>query len=182
VVDETQQGTRQRLVADAFAVFARHGYRVPIRRLATELGVTTGAIYHHFGSKEGLFLAVLRSTVEADAAEFPAVPPELGVRERVRLLMAAVESREQFLLRRALLLEEYVRRRENGLPEELVTGMTEYAAAVSKFLGSDDPDVGRFVLSLISGVLRRRHLDEGNTRWDRMGAILEDALVGRLGG
>lgn len=182
MVEEVALGTGERLVNDASAVFARHGYRVPIRRLASELGVTTGAIYHHFGSKEGLFLEVLRSTVQADTSEFPTLPNDVGVRERIRMLLVYVEAREADLTRRFLVLHEYLRRRDtDGLPDELVAGLNDYAAAVSRYLGSDDVEVGRFVLSLVNGVLWRRHLDGGHTRWDRMGPMLEQSVVALLG-
>jgi AcrR family transcriptional regulator len=41
-------------------LFATHGYAaVGLERVAVAAGVTRGAVYHHFGSKEGLFAAVL---------------------------------------------------------------------------------------------------------------------------
>lgn len=41
--------------------FARTGYAATsVERIAHEAGLTKGAVYYHFGSKEGLFEAVLR--------------------------------------------------------------------------------------------------------------------------
>jgi AcrR family transcriptional regulator len=51
--------TRAALLAIARKHFARGGYaRAEIAGIAAEAGVTTGAIYHHFSSKKGLFQAV----------------------------------------------------------------------------------------------------------------------------
>jgi AcrR family transcriptional regulator len=41
--------------------FSRHGYlNTSVDRIAAEANLTKGAVYYHFGSKEGLFEAVLR--------------------------------------------------------------------------------------------------------------------------
>jgi AcrR family transcriptional regulator len=51
--------TRAALMRTARRHFAREGYSgAEVTRIATEARVTTGAIYHHFSSKKGLFQAV----------------------------------------------------------------------------------------------------------------------------
>ncbi len=53
-----------RLALGALAAFGRHGYAgVGVGELAAAAGVTTGSLYHHFGSKLGLY-AVVRTDVE----------------------------------------------------------------------------------------------------------------------
>ncbi len=52
--------TTARLIEIARAHFARDGYaHAATEAIVHEAGVTRGALYHHFGSKEGLFRAVL---------------------------------------------------------------------------------------------------------------------------
>lgn len=56
--------SRGRLAIEALAAFGRHGYEgVGVGELAAAAGVTTGSLYHHFGSKLGLY-AVVREEVE----------------------------------------------------------------------------------------------------------------------
>jgi AcrR family transcriptional regulator len=53
------EARRQRILAGARACFARHGYEgATVRRLEEEIGLSRGAIFHHFRDKESLFLAV----------------------------------------------------------------------------------------------------------------------------
>jgi hypothetical protein len=53
--DRRPQLTRQRVVAEALAVIAQDGAQaVTMRRLAAQLGVVPGALYHHVGNKEQL--------------------------------------------------------------------------------------------------------------------------------
>ncbi len=60
-VPETTTG---RLVLAALELFGAHGYApVGVADLASHAGVSTGSLYHHFGSKEGLYHLV-RTDVE----------------------------------------------------------------------------------------------------------------------
>jgi AcrR family transcriptional regulator len=53
-----------RLVETALAEFGRRGYEdVGVTELATAAGVTSGSLYHHFGSKSGLY-DLVRGDVE----------------------------------------------------------------------------------------------------------------------
>ncbi|TFD29107.1 TetR/AcrR family transcriptional regulator [Cryobacterium sp. TMT2-23] len=52
--------TRERLLAAAMPAFATEGFRATtIRGLATAVGITPGAVYAHFDSKEGILSAAL---------------------------------------------------------------------------------------------------------------------------
>lgn len=58
--------TKAALVSAGRGLFAQHGYAgVSAEEVAAAAGVTTGAVYHQFGSKRALFLAVFEA-VEAD--------------------------------------------------------------------------------------------------------------------
>ena len=79
---KTQSEALARSLRDAATRrFAQDGYAaVALDDLAAEVGATRGAVYHHFGSKEGLFRAVLTAAhaevgaavaAAADAVEDP---------------------------------------------------------------------------------------------------------------
>ena len=58
----TADETRTRLLAAAAAVFARRGYDgSSINEITSEAGLSTGAVYAHYGSKAELFAAMLRA-------------------------------------------------------------------------------------------------------------------------
>jgi AcrR family transcriptional regulator len=57
---ERRAQTRARLLAAARGVFAERGYNgASLDAVSEHAGCTKGALYHHFGSKEGLLLALL---------------------------------------------------------------------------------------------------------------------------
>ncbi|MBD0382669.1 TetR/AcrR family transcriptional regulator [Paenibacillus sedimenti] len=105
---EQKKMTIKRLTEVARTYFSEKGYAdASMEEMVKEAGLTRGALYHHFGSKEGIFHAVLESVqqeiaerVEAEAAtsEDPWEQLLLGCRAFVA---AAVEPRN----RRILLLD-----------------------------------------------------------------------------
>jgi AcrR family transcriptional regulator len=57
---EEAEQTRQDLLDAALSVFSQKGYAATrLEDVASVAGVTRGAIYHHFGSKEDLFSALI---------------------------------------------------------------------------------------------------------------------------
>src|SRR5215469_9555618 len=62
--------TRRRLIETAIEVFATHGYDgTSTRLLAERAGVNLPAIQYHFGSKEGLYRAVVEHIVQRNEAQ-----------------------------------------------------------------------------------------------------------------
>lgn len=56
----TRSETRRALLAAAFAVFGRQGIaRTPLSDIAAEAGLTKGAVYSNFASKDELLLAIM---------------------------------------------------------------------------------------------------------------------------
>jgi AcrR family transcriptional regulator len=66
---EQREATRSHILVVAKRLFAEHGYEgTSIESVLGETGISRGALYHHFPSKEALFEAVLE-LVEASIAE-----------------------------------------------------------------------------------------------------------------
>lgn len=68
--------TRRQILDGARRAFAMHGFEgATVRILETEIGLSRGAIFHHFPDKDALFLALARE----DAEEMAAVVTEHGL-------------------------------------------------------------------------------------------------------
>ncbi len=76
VSSEHVANRRRQILDGARQAFARHGYEgATVRRLEDEIGLSRGAIFHHFSDKDSLFLAI----AEDDAEEIARVVSEHGL-------------------------------------------------------------------------------------------------------
>ena len=67
---ETESEGRERLLAAAVKLFAAKGYAATsVRDILKAAKVTAPVLYYHFGSKEGLFVGLLREGLETFEAE-----------------------------------------------------------------------------------------------------------------
>ena len=67
--EQRKADTRARLIAAAAELFARKGFHaVSAEAVADAAGRTTGALYSHFGGKDGLLLALVEEWLDESAA------------------------------------------------------------------------------------------------------------------
>lgn len=105
---QQSERTKAALVAAGRQLFARLGYAgVSAEEVAAAAGVTTGAVYHQFGSKRGLFLAVFEAveaelTVQIGAAAAAETEPWSGF---VAAASAFVASATQPDIRQVVLID-----------------------------------------------------------------------------
>ena len=95
---------RQEVVYEAAKAFARHGYdTTTMQELAATMGLATGALYHYFGSKEQVLMAIcdqLMDPLLEQATELLDEPasPERQLGELVELWVAHVVAHRDHML------------------------------------------------------------------------------------
>jgi TetR/AcrR family transcriptional regulator, regulator of cefoperazone and chloramphenicol sensitivity len=104
------EDTRRRILDAALELFAAEGYDgASTRLLAERAGVNLPAIQYYFGSKEGLYRAVIDSIVEHTEAEMAPLAA------RVKAALARPDTpREELLELLCLMLEAFVALVSNG--------------------------------------------------------------------
>ncbi|MFJ3158559.1 TetR/AcrR family transcriptional regulator [Pseudomonas protegens] len=92
--------TRARLIASARQAFARQGYaKTSMDDLTAEAGLTRGALYHHFGDKQGLLAAVVEQIdsemdERLEAISAAASDPWQGFAQRCRAYLEMAQEAE----------------------------------------------------------------------------------------
>ncbi len=73
-MQKRSQETRNRIMMAAISEFAQHGYdATSVAQICQAAGVSKGAFYHHFPSKQAMFLALLESWLDLLDAQMLAV-------------------------------------------------------------------------------------------------------------
>lgn len=175
--------TRARILAAAESAFALTGYdATSLDAICTAAGVTKGAFYYHFASKEGLFLALLEEWLARLAGQFEqtratgqtapealrALSPILG-----QVLTAGQGQLPIYLefwvraLRdeavRARLLEPY--RHFNTFFADLIAAGT----ADGVFMSLDADLAGRVLVSFAIGLMVQGLMDSTGADWEAVG-------------
>ena len=91
-------GTEKRLLEAAGEIFAEHGYRAAtVRQICEKARANIASVNYHFGDKEGLYMAALRSVHRASTEKYPpnlgvspATPPQQKLRVYVRSLLLRI--------------------------------------------------------------------------------------------
>lgn len=104
---EQQERTHQRLLDVGAAVFMQRGFlTATVEDVAAEAGYTRGAVYKHFGGKEGLWNAIVASRANV---ELSALREALeGVRSRDELIAVLRPGDSSYALRWILASTEFL--------------------------------------------------------------------------
>ena len=138
IVDHNHQ--RSQLLAQCFELFAERGYAsVSVRHAADALDVSTGTLYHYFGSKEGLFEAMILWLSERDIGEATLdIPEEASQAERAMQILSWIGERQEYLRRVLLLAMDFQRQRPDPAGQALVQDIARtYREAFELHTGGD---------------------------------------------
>ena len=157
--------TKERILETALALFAQSGYLgTSMSDIAKELGITKGALYKHYLSKQEILDSIVERMNKmdyerAEAYEMPETEPDGFAEaylhtpvEKIRTYsMAQFDhwTKEPFAsnFRKMLTLEQYRDPRLAGLYRDyLAAGPTEYMAAIFRKLTDSDEDAMQLAL------------------------------------
>ena len=143
---ERKAATRSRLLDAAARVYAAHGFSgATLDDVAEEAGLTKGAVYGHFGSKDNLLVALMEEYLAAELAE------QIGLFDRDetswkrpwsgsdRWIEELDESPDAF----RLLIEFWLAAgRDEQLRERFIVGLEALRATFAEFAAKSSVDAG----------------------------------------
>lgn len=160
VVDHDER--REEILSHCFDLFARQGYAaLTMRAIATELGVSTGTLYHYFTGKAALFQAMLTWIAKRDillATEN--LPAAANLPDRIEILASFADAHAPTLesaLRIAL--DFHQQQPEAEARGALASTVNEYKQALAEQFGGEDPRLAAALMSFLLGTLVHHMLD-----------------------
>ncbi len=138
--EDKRQANRRRILQAARRVFARHGYHgATIGEIADEAGLSNGAVYYNFASKEDLFLALLDDwrtelirDVQAAAGRAGSAEPGHSFQDEMRQVIQTLKRGREW----RLLLFEFVTyaARNAEFRQRFAAGRQNFKAALTAAL------------------------------------------------
>lgn len=186
---ERSRTTRKALIDTARALFAERGYAaVPADEIVRAAGVTRGALYHHFGDKQGLFRAVVEQLEAEITAEVATTAGDAT--DPVAAGMAALSHFLQVCQRDevvrisltdapAVLGWQAWREIESRHGLGLITETLEAAAAADMLISVPIPELAQLVLSACSeAALMIAHAEDSESAKTRAEQALGAVVAG----
>jgi AcrR family transcriptional regulator len=171
---EQDPRSRERLLRAAVAVFDRKGYAAAsVREIVEQAGIAKPALYYHFGSKEGILVAIL----------------EEGARQFERALSRAVERSGTAHERLAALCDEVYALHKQHVPVVRVAHAVFFGPKDSvpafdfeRFRRTLESALGRIIEEgMASGELRQARIEDVSTAIRGVLEICTDQELGPCG-
>lgn len=171
--EEKKAQTRERLLDAAIDVFARHGYAgATLDDIAAEAGLTKGAVYSNFESKEDLFFALMARGLPADltvlmdesrplvdrVVDFALAGARMAQSRKARDY-TSLELEFALLARRSPRARSLVRNIQESTRERLGAFLEEQAAREGRTLPMDGESFATVLLATLRGLLQQRLYD-----------------------
>ncbi|WP_169333580.1 TetR/AcrR family transcriptional regulator [Leeia oryzae] len=175
---------REKILASAARVFAAHGFHAAsLDKVAADAGLTKGAVYWHFASKNDLFFALLDKHCQAQAEDLPrqfenSLPDQVqlpGLQQLIwNVLQQLSNNPNQLPL---LLLEFFGQTRSPDIREKLGEQYRQSYARTAALItgGLAEPDVQKhaemqalFWHALIDGLMMAMQANPTHYNWAEM--------------
>jgi len=194
-IQPRSEETRERLMQAALASFAERGYDATgVAEICQRAGVSKGAFYYHFASKQALFLALLDQWLAALEREMtrlaaPSAPAAQSLQAMVGLLQQVFRDASG----RLLMYLEFWRQaaRDETIWQAtvapfqryhaLLAGMIEQGIAEGSLRPCDPQEAARALVSMAVGMVLQSALDPSGNDWERSAQLgVELFLTGLL--
>lgn len=191
MMQHRSQETRARIVTAALGAFAERGYDAAgVAEICQRAGVSKGAFYHHFASKQALFVALLDDWLAALDRQVallraPAQPAPQTLQAMVSLLQQAMRDASG----RLPMFLEFWRQaaRDEAIWQATMAPFERYHTVLAGIVragideGSlqpcDHDDAARAIVAMAVGMVLHSALDPAGNDWQRSAQASLDLLL-----
>ncbi|MGD1855533.1 MAG: TetR/AcrR family transcriptional regulator [Leptolyngbyaceae cyanobacterium] len=179
IVDSEQY--RKEILRKCFDLFAEKGYaNVTTRQLCKDLGISTGAMYHYFPSKQALFEQLVEEVSLQEFQLFKTAARGHLFPERIQALETLlIDNEEHFIKQAAIWVDFYQHHKIAEINKNPIFQKIDQRSQqeISEFLNLSDPKLARFVWTLINGILIEQLEEDGSFAFKEQIHLLTQMLI-----
>ncbi len=148
---------RADLALRSFDLFASRGPgAVTTRQLASALGVSTGTLYHYFGSKQALFEHMVEQSIAQHMVRVKALGHGATAIDRATALLQYVEDTEAHMRALLFVIIDYLRLATGGADDFFDNMLEQFVPTIMKLLELEDATIAEALVAYVDGLLIRR--------------------------
>ncbi len=170
---------KEELLLKCYDVFARRGYHgITLRKLAGELGISTGSLYHYFPTKQSILNELFAFLTRQDVNSYKEIlDPSAGLREMLEGFFDFIEERETYFQDLLLLTIEYFRHdSSNDTVASLNSAMANYRKVVVDSLKLPAA-LGSMIIVFLNGLVYHRLLYQGHVDFHEQCAAFREMIL-----
>ena len=169
---QTAEERQQQILAAARPLFAKRGYfGTPTVEIAAAAGLSHGYMFRLIGTKEALFIEVVRDSFAQILQTFREAGREVKVRSPERRLQEISRSYADVIARRDLLLIQLhagAACTEPAIREEVRAGFASVVELLRELSGADDAAIQQVMaLGMLSNFIAAMDAEALDERWAR---------------
>ena len=186
-MQQRSETTRAAILAAALKLFSQHGYDASgVAEICAEAGISKGAFYHHFPTKQTLFLALLNGWLE-------------GLDEQIQSILFVAPNMAEGLVRMAGMAGQFASQAGGNLPmflefwtqasrdpavwqatiapyqryQRVFAGLVQTGIDEGSLRVTDPTVAARMLVAMAVGLLLQASLDPQGADWPR---VIEQSL------
>lgn len=170
---------KEELLLKCYDVFARRGYHgITLRKLAGELGISTGSLYHYFPTKQSILNELFAFLTKQDVDSYKEIlDPAAGFPKMLEVIFAFIEERETYFQDLLLLTIEYFRHdSSNDTVATLNAAMANYRRVVVDSLKLP-PSLSSMIILFLNGLVYHRLLYPGEVDFREQCAAFSEMIL-----
>ncbi|ACL06568.1 TetR/AcrR family transcriptional regulator [Desulfatibacillum aliphaticivorans] len=174
---------REELLGGCFELFSDKGYsNVTMRQIAKRLGISTGALYHYFPTKQSILDQMFQYMGKKDVEEVTQAPSLSGTfEERISRFLEFFQVKESAFGKMLLLSIDFVRCHDTAQARQTARQWLDYYIRnMAVYLGLPS-QVAEFTATFLGGLVYQNRLVPGSVSLPDQLALLKDVLMVYLG-
>lgn len=173
---------RTELLSKCLDLFADKGFgNLTMRQLASELGVSTGTLYHYWKGKQDIFEDLVSFLNQKDQMIFlSSVGEPKSLKKKLEFLISYITEHEDYFLKQLFISIDYYRQQDTRAAivhnEVLKKSNEDFRKGLSLFLGIKDNEVITFIMNVLSGAMLGRMYEGELISFERQGKMMSKML------